>query len=126
LKNIHEPRLSPGGVSISKVLGKYNSGKYMVATEREELRKFVEGNFINVPLLRMGHNFFILDHPCQQSVDASLLMKQQKIELMAKNPKMKENPPSHEVDLQSLKRKEQEQEEEEEEEPSPLKKKKKK
>jgi hypothetical protein len=123
LNNIHKPNLSPGGVSISKVLGKYNSGKYMVATEREELRKFVEGNFINVPLLRMGHNFFILDHPCQQSVDASLLMKQQKIELMAKNPKMKENPPSYEVDLQSLKRKELEQEQEE---LSPLKKKKKK
>jgi hypothetical protein len=123
LKNIHEARLSPGGVSISKVLGKYNSSKYLVATEREELRKFIEENFINVPLLRMGHNFFILDYPTKQSTDASILMKQQKIERLAKHPiKLKENPPDiYEVNLQELKKRK---EVENMEEP-PLKKKKK-
>eukprot|EP01080_Neovahlkampfia_damariscottae_P006032 gene6032-10034_t len=82
-------QLTSGGQSIAKLLGQFNPEKYMVATDRSELRKYITTNYVNVPTLRVGHNFFILDDQTKNSEKAAHALRLQKIEILSKGPKKK-------------------------------------
>ena len=85
----NEEALSEGGKTISKLLGKYNPEKYMIATDKPEMRKYIFKNYVNVPTLRIGHNFFILDLFTSNSEKAAHLLRLKKIEILAKGTKKK-------------------------------------